>query len=132
MEKLSSTTWLGRVVALHGLLEIVSKMSLSMQTLNVIPWELMSEQRDFYDKMVSMESALREQPKETDPHWRSSPPDPIPLSVFHFFHEEPDPKLPGQPHIQHLIEGTYMVHKLAVPGPSERHTSRVYMEYMTD
>ncbi len=94
MEKLASTTWLGRVLALQGLLGIVSKMSLYMHTFNVVPWELMSEQRDFYDKVVSMQPALREQPKETDPRWRSTPPDPIPASVFPFFHEEPDPKLP--------------------------------------
>ncbi len=95
MEKLASTTWLGRVVALQGLLRIASKMFLSLQTANVVPWELMSEQRDFYDKVVSMQSALREQPKETDPRWRSTPPDPILASVFFFFHEESDPKLPG-------------------------------------
>ena len=105
IQKLASTTWLGRVVALQGLLRIVSKMSLSMQTVNVIPWELMSEQRDFYDKLVSMQSALREQPKETDPRWRSTPPDPIPTNVTPFFHEEPDPKLLGQSWIQQLIAG---------------------------
>ena len=103
-----------------------------MQAVSVIPWEFMSEQRDFYDKMVSMQSALREQPKETDPRWRPFPPDPIPLSVFPFFHEEPNPKLPGQSRIQQLIAGTYMGHKLDVPGPSERYTSRVYREDMTD
>jgi hypothetical protein len=43
MEQLESTTWLGRVMALQGLLGLVSKMSLSMQTVNVIPWELMKE-----------------------------------------------------------------------------------------
>jgi hypothetical protein len=45
MVKLASTTWLGRVVALHRLLVIVIKMALSMQKLNGIPWELMAEQR---------------------------------------------------------------------------------------
>jgi hypothetical protein len=53
-EKLASTTWLGSVLALQGLLRIVCKMSLSMQTVNVIPWELISEQREFYDNVVSM------------------------------------------------------------------------------
>jgi len=43
MEKLESTTWMGRVIALQGLLELVSKMSLSMQIVNVIPWEPMKE-----------------------------------------------------------------------------------------
>ncbi len=47
-------------------------------------------------------------------------------------HEEPDPKLPGQSRIQHFIAGTYMGHKLVVPGPSERHIGRVYREGMTD
>jgi hypothetical protein len=38
MEKqLKSTAWLGRVIALQGLLKFVSKMSLTMQTVNVIP-----------------------------------------------------------------------------------------------
>ncbi len=119
IQKLASTTWLGRVVGLHGLSEIVSKMSPCMQTVNTRPWELMSEQRDFFDKVVFMQFASREQPKETYPRWRSSPPDPIPLSVFPFFHEEHNPKLPGQSRIQQLITRTYMVHKLVVSGPSE-------------
>jgi hypothetical protein len=38
-----------------------------MQKVNVIPWELV-EQREFYDKLVMMEAALREQPnRESDP-----------------------------------------------------------------
>jgi hypothetical protein len=94
MEKLESTPWLGRVSALQGLLELVSKMSLSMQTVNVIPWELMTEQRDFYDKLRRMQKALRDQPSESDPRWSSTPPDPIPSVVFSFFHEEPDKKKP--------------------------------------
>ena len=40
MEKLKSTAWLGRVIALQGLLKLVSNMSLKMQTINVVPWEL--------------------------------------------------------------------------------------------
>ena len=85
MEQLQSTTWFGRVVALQGLLGLVSKMSLTMQKVNVIPWELMDKQREFYDKLVMMEAALREQPsRESDPRWRSPPPDPIPASVFPF------------------------------------------------
>jgi hypothetical protein len=44
MDLLKSVTWLGRTIALQGLLELVSKMSLLMQTVNVIPWELMAEQ----------------------------------------------------------------------------------------
>jgi hypothetical protein len=47
MEKLTSTAWIGRVVALQGLLRLISKMSLLMQKVNVIPWELMREQREF-------------------------------------------------------------------------------------
>ena len=43
-------------------------MSLNMQKVNVIPRELMEEQREFYDKLVMMEAALREQPsKKSDP-----------------------------------------------------------------
>ena len=92
MEKPESTTWLGRLLALQGLLELVSKMSLSMQTLDVIPWELMAEQQALYEKIVGTEAALREQPPESDPRWTSTHPDPIPATVFPFFHEEPDPK----------------------------------------
>ena len=87
MEQLESTTWFGRVVALQGLLGLVSKLSLNMQKVNVIPWELMEKQREFYDKLVMMEAALREQSsRESDPRWRSTPPDPILASVFPFFH----------------------------------------------
>ncbi len=69
MEKLTSITWLGRVIALQGILELVSKMSLLMQTVNVIPWELMAEQREFNDKLKGMQTALRKQPHESDePH----------------------------------------------------------------
>ena len=93
MEQLQSTTWLGMVVALQGLLGLVSKMSLNMEKVNVIPWELMEEQRKFYDKLVLIKAALRERPsRDSDPRWRSTPPDPIPVSVFPFFHREPDPK----------------------------------------
>ncbi len=59
MEQLKSTTKLGRVVALQSLLVIVNKMSLNMQKVNVDPWELMEEQREFYDKLVMMAVALR-------------------------------------------------------------------------
>jgi hypothetical protein len=131
IEKLASKTWLGRVVALHELLGVVSKMSLSMQTVNVIPWELTSEQRNFYGKLVSMRSPLREQPKETYPRWRLTPLDPIPLSVFPFFHEEPDLKLPGYSRIRQLIGGAYMGHKLNKLGSFEWHTGKEYTEGMT-
>jgi hypothetical protein len=68
MEQLKSTTWLGKFFALQGLLGLVSKMSLNMQKVNVIPWELIEEQREFYDKLVVMEATLREQPsRESDP-----------------------------------------------------------------
>ncbi len=59
MGKLTSAAWIGRVVALQGLLRLISKMSLQMQKVNVIPWELMREQREFFDKIVLMEAALR-------------------------------------------------------------------------
>ena len=77
----------------------------------------MEEQREFYDKLVLMEAALREQPtRESDPRWMSTPPDPFPASIFPFFHREPDPKHhPGQTRIQMLIAGIYMGQKLVVP-----------------
>ncbi len=65
MEKLTSTSWLRRVIALRGLLGLVSKMSLAMQKVNVVPWELMDEQREFHDILVLMEAALRDRPKDT-------------------------------------------------------------------
>jgi len=43
MKKLKSTAWLGRVIALQGLLKLVSHMSLAMQTVKVMSWELMDE-----------------------------------------------------------------------------------------
>ena len=77
----------------------------------------MEEQRDFYDKLVMMEDALREQPsREFDPRWRSTPPDPIPASVFPFFHREPDPKHhPDQTRTRMLIARNYMGQELSVP-----------------
>ena len=42
-------------------------MSLSMQSVNVIPWELMTEQQSFYDKLVVMEAHVREQPPGSNP-----------------------------------------------------------------
>jgi len=115
MEKLKSTAWLGRVIALQGLLRLVSKMSLAMQTVNVVPWELMQDQREFYDKLVVMEAALRDRPKDTDPRWGTVPPSPFPQNIFPFFHEEPDPKnYPGQTRVQMLLAGTYMGHALTI------------------
>ncbi len=113
MEQLESTTWLGRVVALQGLLRLVCKMSLTMQTVNVIPWGLMRDQHDFYDKIVAIHKVLRGQPKESDPRWRSTPLDPIPASHFLYFHEEPDQThQPGVSRIHMLMSGTYMGQEL--------------------
>jgi hypothetical protein len=121
MEKLQSTTWLGRVIALQGLLELVSKMSLSMQTLNVIPLELMTKQRDFYDKLILMHEALRDRPLESDPRWNCTPRDPIPAAVFPFFHEEPDKKNhPSLSRINMFMSGTYMGQDLKVPEVDRR------------
>ncbi len=58
MEKLKSTAWLGRVIALQGLLRLVIKMSLLMQTVNVVPRENMQEKREFYNKLMFMDAAL--------------------------------------------------------------------------
>ncbi len=85
MEKLKSTAWLGRVIALQGLLKLVSMMSLTMQTVNVIPWELMDEQREFHDKLVLMEEALIDRPKDSDPRWTTVPPSLFPPSIFPSF-----------------------------------------------
>jgi hypothetical protein len=92
MEKLKLTAWLGRVIDLQGRLKFVYKMSLKMQTVNVIPWELLDEQLEFYNKPVCMEEALRDRPKDTASRWSNFPPSPFPLTIFPFFHEEPDPK----------------------------------------
>jgi len=59
-EKLKSTDWLGRVIALQGLPKFVSKTSLKIHNVNAIPWELMDEQREFYNNHVLMEEALRD------------------------------------------------------------------------
>jgi hypothetical protein len=121
MEQLESTTWLGRGIALQGLLELVSKMSLSMQTVNVIPWELMTKQCKFYDKLVAMHAAIRDQPSESDPRWSSTPSDPIPVAVFPFFHEEPDKKThPGVSRINMLMSETYMGQELKMPEADRR------------
>ena len=81
----------------------------------------MTEQTKFYDKLVAMHAALRDQPSESDPRWRSTPPDPIPAAVFPFFHEEPDKKNhPGVSRIQMLMSGTYMGQELKVPEADRR------------
>ncbi len=80
-----------------------------MQTVNVIPWELMDEQREFYTMLVHMEEVLRDRPKDTDPRWSIVPPTPFLPTIFPFFHEEPDPKkFLGQSRVQMLLAGTYM------------------------
>ena len=87
-----------------------------MQTVNVVPWELMHEQREFYDKLVVMDAALRDRPKDTDHRWSTVPPSPFPPTIFPFFHEEPDPKhFPGQTRVQMLLAGHYMGQALIVP-----------------
>ncbi len=116
MEKLTSITWLGRVIALQGLLELVSKISLSMQKVNVVPWELMAERREFYDKLTGMQAALRKQPHKSDPRWSSTPLDPILAKVFPFLHGEPDPKhQPSVTRLQMLMSGTYKGQEVKVP-----------------
>jgi hypothetical protein len=76
----------------------------------------MTEQRDFYNKLILMQEALRDQPSESHPRWSSTPPDPIPVVVFPFFHEEPDKKNHhGVSRIQMLMSGTYMGQELKVP-----------------
>ncbi len=87
-----------------------------MQTMNVVPCELiMQEQRDFYDKLAGMEEALRDRPKDTDPRWTTVPPSPFSLTIFPFYHEEPDPKnYPGQSRVHVLLAGTYMGQTLTV------------------
>ena len=81
MEQLESTTWLAIVIALQGILGLANKMSLFMLTVNVIPWELMTEQTKIYDKLVAMHADLRDQPSEFDSRWTITPPDPIPIAV---------------------------------------------------
>jgi hypothetical protein len=81
----------------------------------------MGEQHEFYDKIVAMHKTLREQPKEFDPRWSSTPLDPIPASIFPFFHEEPDQKHhQGVSRIQMLMSGTYMGQELKVPEADRR------------
>ena len=81
----------------------------------------MGEQHEFYDKIVGMQKALRDQPRESEPRWISTPLDPIPASVFPFFHEEPDRKnYHGVSRIQMLMSGTYMGQELKVPVADRR------------
>jgi hypothetical protein len=81
----------------------------------------MTEQQAFYDKLVVMDAALREQPPESEPRWSNTPRDPIPSAAFPFFHEETDPKQhPGVTRIQMLISGTYMGQTFNVPDVDRR------------
>jgi hypothetical protein len=115
-EKLMSTAWLGRVIALQGILRLVSKTSLSMRTLNVVQWELMQEEYNLYDKLVLVEAAFQGQPKETDSRWSTIPLDPFPSSILSCLHEEQDPKnFPGMTRVKRLLLGTCMGQVLKVP-----------------
>ena len=81
----------------------------------------MTKENEFYDKLVAMHAALRDQPSESDPRWSSTPPDPILDVVFPFFHEEPDKKNhPGVSRIHMLMSGTYMGQELTVPEDDRR------------
>ncbi len=76
----------------------------------------MDEQREFFNKVVLMEEALRNRPKDTDPRWSTIPPSPFSLSIFPFSHEEPDPKKNfRQSRVQMLFAGAYTDHALIVP-----------------
>ena len=109
MERLKSSAWLGRVIALQGLLKLVNMTSLSLQIVNVVSWEFMDEQRQLYNKIVLMEEALRNRSKDMDPRWTIAPPSLFPPTVFPFFHEEPEPKNhPWQSQVQILFAGAYM------------------------
>ena len=131
MQKLKCTTWLGKVIALQSLLDLVSQMSFLMQKANVVPWELTVEQRKFYENIVRMHAALRKQPKESDPRWMSTPPEPIPASIFPFFHQEPDRNHhPRHSHIQMLISGTYTGMKFVVPENDIREGATAEEIYM--
>jgi hypothetical protein len=69
----------------------------------------MDEQRDFYNKLVVTEAALRDKPKDTDPRWSTVPPSSFLPAIFPYVHEEPDPKnYLGQSRIRMLLAGTYM------------------------
>jgi hypothetical protein len=68
------------------------KMSLTMQPVNVIPWELMVEKKEFHDNLVVTHAALREHSSKFDSRWINTPPDPILAAVFPFLKEEPDRK----------------------------------------
>ncbi len=122
MVLLESTTWLGRTVALHGLLQLVSKVILSVQTINVIPLELMAEQHAFYDKLVLWRQ-LCGSPTLGSPtparaaRFRTL----FRLRFYPFFHEEPDPKHhPIEIRIQMLMRGTYTNQQLKVPDEDRR------------
>ncbi len=107
-----------------------------MQTVNVIPWELMTKHNEFYDKLVAMHASLRNQPSESDPRWSSTPPDPFPAVVFPFFHEEQDKKNhPGVSRIHMLMSVTYMGQELKVPEADRREGithEEVYVEAAFD
>jgi hypothetical protein len=97
-------------------------MILLMQTVNVIPWELMAEYQAFYDKLVFLEASLRESDSpETHPRRSNIVPDPIPAVIFPLFDEEPDPKHPpGETRIQMLMRCTYTGQQLKMPDEDRR------------
>ena len=96
----------------------------------------MVEQREFYDIIVRIQAALQKQPKELDPRWMSTPPDPIPASILPFFHQEHDRKNHlGQSRVQMLISGKYMGMELVMPEDDKREgatSEELYMEAAFD
>jgi hypothetical protein len=116
----------GRVVALQGLLGLVGKMSLNMQKVNVSPWELMEEQRDFYDKLAMMETALREQPsREPNPRWMSTFRTPFrPLSSLSFIESLIISIIPAKPEFRGLLQETIWARAGCVDRVSNRMSRR--------
>jgi hypothetical protein len=118
LHTLRSFDWLGRVLILICLLEKVMFLSLSMQTVDVLPWELIEEQVQFKKSMdeIVMQLDPEDPDHENAPlHSLRSTEQPLPQKHFRFMYEKADKKgeYPGSRHDQ-LAAGSFMGQKLWV------------------
>jgi hypothetical protein len=116
LHTMRSFDWLGRLLALTCLLELVKFLSLSMQTVNVLPWELIELQVKFKNTMDEIVSQLDIDDSDQDEAPIRSlrgVEQPLPEKHFGFMYRTADTtgKYPGTRHAQ-LSSGVYMGQRL--------------------
>jgi hypothetical protein len=110
LENMRKFDWVGRIVALQGLLRLCMDLSLKMQAVNVIPWELVEAQSAFKATIDSIARGL-----DPDTYSAEFMGNPIPKEVFPFMHERADAQgqFLGTWH-EMLLSGEFMGQTLTV------------------